>query len=173
MQLKKFLIEIERLKPTEDELKKAGLPLSEQARWEIDVVDDEFNAYSGPMHQLVYCLDTIQLFQGLEQLSNLDSDAPDGFTIWGVNTYYNFHYAYNYLNGEIVLLDDTLDSEPNMFCAASGTKFLDCLLTVAEFYKLQIIDAGIAEAEKEEWIKKATKAAGGIKYEQHCKVLIG
>ena len=173
MQLKKFIKEIDALKPTFEELQKFGLPISEQDRWNIDVLDEEFNAYDGPIHQLVYCIDTLQLFPWLEQLNKIDSDAPEPFSIWGINTFYNFCYAYNYLDGEIVLLDDLKSPDPNMYCAASNSRFLDLLYIIAQYEKLRLFDSGRAELDKNEWIYKAAKAAGGEKYYEHSRIIIG
>lgn len=173
MQLKKFIKEIGNLKPTAEELNKAGIPLSEQDRWEIDVLDDEFNAYDGPLYQMVYCLDKLQLYSGLEQLSDMDEEAPEPFIIWGINTNYNFFYAFSYLSDEVVLLDDLKSAEPNMLCAASGPKFLDSLLVVAEAEKIRLLNMVEFEEKKEQFIEKAAKAAGGVKYKEHCKILIG
>lgn len=173
MQLKKFIKEIENLKPAAEELDKAGIPLSEQNRWEIDILDDEFNAYDGPLYQMVYCLDTLQLFSGIEQLPDMDEDAPEPYIIWGINTNYNFFYAFNYLTDEVVLLDDLKSPEPSMLCAASGPKFLNCLLVVAEAEKMRLLNSVEFEKSKEHLIEKAAKAAGGTKYKEHCKNLIG
>ena len=173
MKLNKFLTEIEKLMPSAEELSKANLPLSEQDRWEIDVLNDEFQAYDGPIIQIVYCLDEIQLFFGFRQLSDIDEDAPYPYLIWGENTSYGFHYAFNSESDEIVLLDDLKSPEPNMYCAASGAKFLDCLVVAAEFERLRVLDPDMVDIQRDTFIERAIQAAGGKKYEQHCKVLLG
>lgn len=173
MQLRKFLLEIEKLKPTISELTEKNIPISESDKWEIDILDNELNAYDGPIFQMVYCLDQIKLFQGFEQLNEIDEDSPEPYKIWGINSNYNFYYAYNYKTDEIVLLDDIKSPEPNMYCATSGTKLLDMLIVVAYCERLRLLNPIKLSIEKESLIEQATKAAGGNKYKTHCKVLIG
>ena len=173
MKLRKFLKSIEELKPTEDQLVANGILVSILDDWEIDVLKDEFEAYGGIFRQMIYCLDTISLFPGLEQLRRIDEDAPDPFIIWGYSSFYGFHYAYNYRTGEVVLLDDLRSPEPSIYCAVSDSRFLDCLYVVAQYFKLQLLEPEKAKDEKDDWIAKAAEAAGGQKYLFHCQILIG
>lgn len=173
MKLTKFLQVIEKLKPTREELKAKGIPLSAQDEWEIDVLDDEFSVYDGVYNQMIFCLDTIQLFPGFEQLKERDEDAPDPFIIWGYNEFYSFHYAYNYKTEEAVLLDDLKSPEPAIYCAASGPKLLDCLAIVAQCFRERLLEPEKSEEQREDWLRKATEAAGGEKYLFHCQILIG
>jgi hypothetical protein len=173
MKLRKFLQSIQELKPTKEELLANNLPLSVQDDWEIDILNDEFQAFSGIYDQMVFCLDTITLFPGLEQLQKTDENAPRPFKIWGFNSFYSFHYAYNYMTEEAVLLDDILSPEPAIYCAASGAKLLDCLFIVAQYFRMRLFEPDKAEQEKDDWISKVTTAAGGEKYHFHCQILIG
>lgn len=173
MKIRKFLQAIAQLKPTKEELEARGIPLSAQDDWEIDVLDDEFDMYDGAYYQMVSCLDTLSLFPGLEQLKEIDEDAPDPFLIWGYNSYYSFHYAFNYITDEAVLLDDLKSAEPAEYVAASNARLLDCLYIVAQFSKLRLLDPEKAELEKDAWITKAAEAAGGEKYLSHYQILIG
>ena len=173
MKIRKFLKLIEELKPKEDQLRAMNIPISILDDWEIDVLNDEFDAYRGVFSQMVYCLDTISLYPGFMQLKKMDSNAPDPYTIWGYSSFYGFHYAYNYKTDEVVLLDDLKSPEPSIYCAVSDSRFLDCLHIIAEYFKLQLLDPEKAATEKEDWIEKAAEAAGGKKYYFHCQILIG
>jgi hypothetical protein len=173
MKLRKFLKAIEELKPTEDQLTANDILVSVLDDWEIDVLRDEFQAYGGIFYQMVFCLDTINLFPGLTQLRRIDENAPDPFVIWGYNSFYEFHYAFNYKTDEVVLLDDLRSPEPSVYCAVSDARFLDCLYVVAQYFKLQLLEPDKAISEKDDWITKAAEAAGGQKYLFHCKILIG
>jgi hypothetical protein len=173
MKLRKFLKSIQELKPTKEELIKNGFSVSFQDDWEIDILKEEFEAFRGIYDQMVYCLDTITLFPGLEQLRKTDENAPRPFKIWGFNSFYSFYYAYDYITDEAVLLDDLRSPEPSIYCAASGAKLLNCLFVVAQYYKMQLFESAKAEEQKDDWVKKASEAAGGEKYLFHCQILIG
>ena len=173
MKLRKFLQSIEELKPTDDQLTANNIPVSVLDDWEIDVLKEEFEAYRGIFSQMAHCLDTINLYPGMEQLRKLDRDAPEPFIIWGYSSFYGFHYAYNYRTDEVVLLDDLKSPEPSIYCAVSDSRFLDCLYIVAQYFKLQLLEPEKAISEKDTWIEKASVAAGGAKYLFHCQILIG
>lgn len=170
MFLKKFIYEIHRLKPTDVELKKGNILLSEGDKWDIDIIEPTFNAYDGVIHQMVYCLDTIRLFYGFEQLNDIDENAPAPFKIWAINTNYGFYYAYNYLNDEIVLLDDAKNDKPIFYCAVSGSKFLDFLFVAATAEKDRITNGSLFD--RNFWIQKLSVAAGGEKYREFSKIFL-
>ena len=90
MKLRKFLQSIEELKPTDDQLTANNIPVSVLDDWEIDVLKEEFEAYRGIFSQMAHCLDTINLYPGMEQLRKLDRDAPEPFIIWAIAHFMDF-----------------------------------------------------------------------------------
>jgi hypothetical protein len=159
MKIKSFIQKSNSLAPTLEELKNLGLPTSLRGRWTIEVLNQSFDAYDFPIAQMIYCCDTITLFESITFYDDID-EYKEKYYFFGENPNSEFIYAMDSHTEEIVLLDNT-DYSIYQMIASDGYVLLDALVEAATLFRKDILDGGnITEADRMTVAMECARLAG-------------
>lgn len=165
MKTKLFLLKIKELKK---ELSEKGF--TNLGDWNIDVINPEFKYYDMPITELIYCIDTLDLFPTVKQYDNMDAD--EDYYFWGVDPTNGYSYALDQETDEILLIDRFNNNDIIFPCVANQNLLLEVLYMAAVYFKDRIIDKKV-ETNVDLRIEEISKLAGGEKYKTFVTHLLG
>ncbi len=176
MDARKFTIELQKIEPKQDDLIKLGLSkdaiknimachICKQKKKSLSEEGDE-------LLNLIANYDVAKLEIGMVTFFNTIQHDADYYKVGEVES---DSLVLRKNTKEILVLEEFEESNILWYCAKNGSMFLDALLFCASFFNKRLFNDAFWEDRNLilTVVKESTKLAGGNKYQDFYKMLLG